>query len=236
VFHYPINAAWDTNATNGVNLYSIVAGSGYTNGTYILENLTGGTGSGAVANIVVGGGVVTSVEIVIRGTGYSIGDQLTAALPGGGTGFKVIVACLMDFVSLYQHEFGTDAINGLHADAIESYFETSDIGWVNGGPTNSPGNSPPQGGVGDNVWFHIERVEPDFIQTGSMTLEIVGRPYAQADDKTSQPYVFDPDTHKIDMREQRRECRLRFTSNVEGGNYQLGKVLISANVGDVRGY
>ena len=236
VFHYPINADWETNATNGVNLYSVVAGAGYTNGTYVLENLTGGTGSGAVANIVVAGGVVTSVEIVIRGTGYSIGDQLTAALPGGGVGFKVVVTGLMDFVSLYQHEFGTDAIKGFQASAIESYFETSDIGWVNGGPTNSPGNSPPQGGIGDNVWFHIERVEPDFIQEGQMTLEIVGRPYAQADDKTSPPYVFEPDTHKIDMREQRRECRLRFTSNVEGGNYQLGKVLISANVGDVRGY
>jgi len=30
--------------------------------------------------------------------------------------------------------------------------------------------------------------------------------------------------------------RLRFTSDVAGGNYQLGKVLLNAEVGDVRPY
>ena len=48
--------------------------------------------------------------------------------------------------------------------------------------------------------------------------------------------MFAPDTNKIDMREQRRELRLRFVSNVAGGNYQLGKILIDADTGDVRGY
>jgi hypothetical protein len=38
------------------------------------------------------------------------------------------------------------------------------------------------------------------------------------------------------MKEQRRELRLKFVSNVEGGNYQLGKVLLNGDFGDVRGY
>jgi len=235
VFHFPIAADWQINAYGGVNAITFSAGSGYTDGTYTLVPLTGGAGTGAAANIEVLGGAVVAVEITLRGTGYEVGDVLTASIPAGA-GFDLTVDSLMNFVSLYQHEIGTDSVQGLVVNAIESYFETSDIGWVNGGPTNSPGNSPPQGGIGDNVWFHIERVEPDFVQSGTMTLEIVGRPYAQADDKVSDPYYFDPDTHKIDMREQRRECRLRFTSNVAGGNYQLGKVLVNANVGDVRGY
>jgi hypothetical protein len=79
-------------------------------------------------------------------------------------------------------------------------------------------------------------VEPDFVQTGDMSLVITGRPYAQSADATSGPYVFGPDTGKIDMKEQRRELRLRFVSNVVNGNYQLGKVLLSGDVGDVRGY
>ena len=53
---------------------------------------------------------------------------------------------------------------------------------------------------------------------------------------TSAPYVFDQNTNKIDMREQRRELRLKFRSNVTGGDYQLGKVILNADVGDVRGY
>jgi hypothetical protein len=98
---------------------------------------------------------------------------------------------------------------------------------VQGGP---PQTSP----VGDNVWLRLERIEPDFIQTGEMTFRVIGRSFAQSEDVISDPYTFDPDTGKIDMREQRREIRLFFKSNVEGGNYQMGKVLLSATVGDVR--
>ena len=38
------------------------------------------------------------------------------------------------------------------------------------------------------------------------------------------------------MKEQRRELRLKFESNVVGGDYQLGMTLLSADLGDVRGY
>ena len=84
--------------------------------------------------------------------------------------------------------------------------------------------------------MHLERVEPDFVQSGTMSLQVVGRPFAQKDDVISDPYYFEPDTGKIDMREQRREARLRFVSNVSGGDYQLGRIIISADIGDVRGY
>jgi len=69
-----------------------------------------------------------------------------------------------------------------------------------------------------------------------MDLYITGRPFAQSDDYTSGPYTFDANTNKIDLKEQRRELRLKFVSNVAGGNYQLGKILIGADIGDVRGY
>jgi hypothetical protein len=38
------------------------------------------------------------------------------------------------------------------------------------------------------------------------------------------------------MREQRRELRLKFVSNVAGGTYQVGKILLDADVGDSRPY
>jgi hypothetical protein len=90
--------------------------------------------------------------------------------------------------------------------------------------------------VGENRWLRLERVEPDFIQSGDMTLVVTGRPFAQSEDVDSDPYTFGPNTGKVDMREQRREIRLRFRSNVVGGNYQLGKLLLSAALGDVRPY
>lgn len=62
--------------------------------TYYGVALTGGTGSGATADISVSGGGVTRVVIVNKGTGYAAGDVLSAAaanIGGTGTGFTVVV-------------------------------------------------------------------------------------------------------------------------------------------------
>jgi hypothetical protein len=230
VFHYPINADWNVNSTGSVNLFTITnAGTGYTNGTYTFNNLVGGAGTGAQASFTVSGGVVTNFTITARGLNYVVGNTLTISLATAGTPFSITLTYVMSYVSLYQHEFGTDAIQGVVSTAIESYFETNDLGWVSGGPSQ---NSP----VGENRWLRIERIEPDFVQTGTMQCYVTGRPFAQATDKVSDAYDFTPTTNKIDMREQRRELRLKFVSNVQGGNYQLGKVIVNAELGDVRGY
>jgi hypothetical protein len=163
-----------------------------------------------------------------HGVNYAVGNTLTASIPGG-SGFVLTVATLMSFVSLFQNEIGTDKVVGSTALAIESYFETNDLGWVSGGPSQP---AP----VGDNKWLRLERVEPDFVQSGTMQLYVTGRPFAQSADQTSAAYPFDPDTNKIDMREQRRELRLKFVSNVAGGDYQLGRIILDADLGDVRPY
>ncbi len=74
---------------------SITGGSSYTNGTYTAVALTGGSGTGATATIVVGSNAVTTVTIVSGGYGYKVGDVMsaTAATIGGtGSGFSVPVA------------------------------------------------------------------------------------------------------------------------------------------------
>lgn len=235
---------------------TITGGSGYVDGSYGNVLLTGGSGLLARANITVAGGSVTSVIITIVGAGYQVGDVLSAAntsLGGSGAGFSVPVTALYaqmielsenalsttaatvtfstvpGLIKLYQHEIGRDAIDGAQVLAIESYVETNDLGWVAGGPSQPAPEGP-------NRWLRLERVEPDFIMSGEMELYVTGRPYAQSEDDTSAPYVFDQDTNKIDMREQRRELRLKFRSNVAGGDYQFGKIIVNADMGDVRGY
>jgi len=237
-------------------LGSVTGGSGYTNGTYTNVPLTGGSGANATATVVVSGGAVTTVTITLRGAGYVIGNTLSASntyLGGTGAGFSIPVTAIYaqtitlstaasgsgtqdltfstpaNLIAMWQHEVGTDAVVGQNVFAIDSYFETSDLGWVAGGP-------PEPAMVGENRWLRLERIEPDFIQDGEMTVVVTGRPFAQSEDVDSDPYVFGPNTGKVDMREQRRELRLRFRSNVAGGNYQLGKLLLSAALGDVRPY
>lgn len=227
VFHYPITADWNVNASGGILTATITnAGSGYTDGTFNNTPLTGGAGAGATANITVAGGIVTTVVINGHGVNYAVGNALSASL-AGGAGFVLAVSTLMDFVSLFQNEIGTDKVVGATALAIESYFETNDLGWVAGGPSQP---AP----VGDNRLLSLERVEPDFVQSGNLDLYVTGRPYAQSSDTTSIAYTFGPSTGKIDMLEQRRELRLKFVSNVAGGDYQLGKIILNADLGDSR--
>ena len=60
-------------------LGTITGGSQYTNGTYTNVPLTGGSGSGATANITVSSNAVSAVTIVNDGNGYLVGDSLSAS-------------------------------------------------------------------------------------------------------------------------------------------------------------
>ena len=75
-------------------LGTITPGSAYVTGTYTNVPLTGGTGSGALATIVVTSGAVSSVNVTYGGTGYTVGDSLSAAntsLGGSGSSFAIPV-------------------------------------------------------------------------------------------------------------------------------------------------
>lgn len=138
-------------------------------------------------------------------------------------------------VSLWQHEFGLDQSQGQVTTAIQSYIETNCIGWVQGGPTEQLQSSKAkQPTVGKNLWLRLERLEPDFVQAGTMNLYVTGRSFANSGDHTTM-YEFSPNTPKIDLKEQRRQMRLRFESNTQGGNFEMGTVLVDAGEGDVRG-
>ena len=243
-------------SNNIKTLGSITGGAGYVDATYTNVPLTGGSGFNAKATIVVAGTAVTTVTITDRGAGYIVGNALSATaanLGGTGAGFSIPVTDIYaqaiemsaaatgtgaesltfsipaDLIAIYQHEFGTNEIIGQNVLAITSSFETNDLSWLGGGPSQPAVE-------GQNRWIRLERIEPDFVQTGDMTVVVTGRPFAQGEDKESEPYFFSPNTGKIDMREQRRELRLKFTSDVVDGNYQLGKLIINAEIGDVRPY
>jgi hypothetical protein len=130
--------------------------------------------------------------------------------------------------TLWQHETGTNEVYTNRVNAVDSYFETNVIGTRTGlvGAVEQPG---------DNVWTRCERIEPDFVQVGDMEVVVTGKSYAEDIDDPSEPYVFASDTLKIDMKEQRREMRLKFRSNTQNGDYFMGRTLLNLDTGDVRG-
>ena len=73
------------------SLGDLAGGSGYTDGVYYDLLLTGGSGVGGTATIVVSGGVVTSVQLNNGGAFYKVGDVVSAAGIGTGFGFSINV-------------------------------------------------------------------------------------------------------------------------------------------------
>jgi hypothetical protein len=127
---------------------------------------------------------------------------------------------------IWRHETGLDEIDGQSINAILSYFETADISLLVSGDPKSAG-------------ILCKMIEPDFVQSGEMKVEIVGRINARAPNVTSPPRFFiadpeEPYQQQVFFKEQRREMRFRFESNTVGGDYQMGQVLAHIETGDGR--
>lgn len=130
--------------------------------------------------------------------------------------------------AIWQHEFGLNRVSFDEETAIKSSFTTCDISWVGGTPAQDTAQ-------GINRRMHLRRIEPDFVQDGNMTLNILGRKFASGEtQEVSGPFTFNEETPKIDMRVEHREMRLHFESNTINGNYELGRLLITAEFGDER--
>jgi hypothetical protein len=89
-FYYPVSIVQGVISGSG----TVVGGSLYTNGSYINVPLTGGSGSGAIADITVSGQIVTAVTIKNGGNFYVVGDQLSCSsiyVGGSGSGFTYTV-------------------------------------------------------------------------------------------------------------------------------------------------
>lgn len=102
-----VSNSWPLGPGSISTLTSLVGGTGYTNGTYTGVPLTGGSGTTALATIVVSGGLVTSVSINSTGTNaginYLANDVLSASaasIGGTGSGFTITVQAIGGFRSM----------------------------------------------------------------------------------------------------------------------------------------
>jgi hypothetical protein len=121
-----------------------------------------------------------------------------------------------DNYKFWQHEVGVNEIDINNVNAIQSYFETADISAV--------------AMEGANRSLRCEMIEPDFVQVGNMTVQIVGRANARAREvagevKTIVPNPSTPYEQVVFFKEIRREMRFRFESNIINGDYQMGQVI-----------
>lgn len=123
--------------------------------------------------------------------------------------------------TLWQHETGLDEINGSTVNAIPSYFETNEISLTK---QQQPSTKA----------LTVAFIEPDFNQTGDMSVTIKGRANARAPVLSANSVTFNqyssevpvtlpPDEQILGVKATRRLLRFRFESNVAGGNYFAGE-------------
>jgi len=80
-----------------LNTASFSSGASYTNGVYQNIPLTGGSGSGAYADIVINNGSIASVTLKFGGNFYAVGDVLSAStstIGNSGSGFSISVTAV----------------------------------------------------------------------------------------------------------------------------------------------
>lgn len=124
---------------------------------------------------------------------------------------------------LWIHEQGMDEIVGQTQQPIQSYFETADISL----PVTK----------GDPRGLQVLVMEPDFVQSGDMTVQVRGRRNARAEEVNGDVLTITETAQTVDQqityfKDQRRELRFRFESNTVGGDYQMGTVLAHVRPGD----
>lgn len=86
-YYYPVSIVQQALSAVG----AITPGTGYVDGFYASVPANSTYGDGATLNITVSGGIVTQVEVAYGGSGYQIGETLTATIGSSGSGFSVPV-------------------------------------------------------------------------------------------------------------------------------------------------
>jgi len=198
-------------------------GSGYTaNDVLTLSGGQFAVPADVTVSTVSGGGVISAIAISNAGSYTSVPGNPVSVTGGTGAGATFSVTFNQPY-NFWIHETGTDAISGQSQQPILSYFETADI------------SLPAQKQV--NKALQVLMLEPDFVQSGDMTVQVRGRANARAPEVSSESKTIvqtpqTPQEQIIYFKDQRRELRFYFESNTLGGDYQMGLVMAHLQPGD----
>ena len=202
---------------------AVVAGSGYAVGN-VLTVVGGDYSINAeltVATVNGTGGILT-VSISNAGSYNETPANPVSVTGGAGT----LATFTLTFVNPYKfwvHETGTDEVDGLTVNPILSYFETADLSLPVMSQTNKA--------------LQVLMMEPDFVQSGPLTVQAMGRANARGPEVNGEVKVIvetpqTPQEQVVYFKEQRRELRFRFSSDCVGGDYQAGLILAHVQPGD----
>jgi hypothetical protein len=223
VFRKPLLSGVAPQEAEAFSVAINAAGTGYVAGNTLA--VVGGIGqitTELTVSTVNGTGGITGVTITNAGQ-YSVAPANPVSVTGGAGSAATFNITFDNPYKFWVHEVGTDEIDGLTLNPIQSFFETADLSL----PVSSQINKSLQ----------VLMLEPDFVQSGDMTVSVRGRANARAPEVNgiTMTFVADPQTPQeqvVFLKTQRRELRFHFESNTLGGDYQMGLVLAHVQPGD----
>lgn len=210
------------NNTTGVASGATLSFTSMTTGFVAGYTITGGTSgaTGTVARV-----QTTCVNVSdVTGTFVS-GETITG--PASSTASIQATPVAQTLVNQYQHEFGWDKTIGQEITPVESSFTSCNFGIAVGTPFDDAPKAL-------DVMTRLQRVEQDFNQAGDITLDVIGRSFAQDADVLLNTYTLTPTSSIQDTVDQARILKLKFTSNALGGYYEQGQIMIKVSPGDER--
>ena len=178
---------------------------------------------------------------IINISGTPLNTNTFTCSPSGATGTVTSVPTAMEVDPVWLHEQQTDKTLLQTVTAIDSFVTSHYMNFNEGGAQPGP--------EGVDVQTRIVRLEPDFTSlgalgraTGAMTVTYLGASWPNSAAGTaldgtqeSVTYPFDQTTNKIDSRFQAKQMAVKFESNTLGGFYEMGKIMITMQMGDGRG-
>ena len=223
VFRKPLMSGVAPQEAEAFSVAINAAGTGYVAGNTLA--VVGGIGTittELTVSTVNGTGGITGVTISNAGQ-YSTTPTNPVSVTGGAGSAATFNITFDNPYKFWVHEVGTDEIDGLTLNPIQSFFETADLSL----PATSQINKSLQ----------VLMLEPDFVQSGDMTVQVMGRANARAPEVNGIVMTFPetpqtPQEQVVFLKTQRRELRFRFESNTLGGDYQTGLILAHVQEGD----
>ena len=241
IFPNPIMAGGEFDIKNAYYVPYTAGGTAFQIGDVVTGVTSHATGT--VYRVVPGS---LTLQMAAGAQPFFTGETING-VPSSGVGTTTGTNTPQDIDTVWEHEFGTDAILDTGAVAIESHITTQPISYPAGGPLAAAGAAQWAGTPGTEYQTRLTRVEPDFAArgfqtrlTGPMSIVVSGYAYANSQDANdgtfvvSAPYVFDNTVPFVDIREQRRELFITFSSNAYGGNFEMGRLSLTIEQGDGR--
>lgn len=130
--------------------------------------------------------------------------------------------------TLWQHETGTDQINGGNVQPIRANITSDEKDMIESGIDKA---------------MRVDTVEPDLVQVGDMTITVMGRANPRSTDVEPVSVTFpqfdgvtplDVDDQVVEFSTERRLMRFKLESNTAGGDFYLGKTLAHVEPTDGR--